>query len=188
MDFGDYPLDIDPPRLREIAEVIREFAPHVLITHTDTDPFNPDHAVAHAAVARARSLAAGVGVPSAFATIAPPVLMFFEPHQPETCNFRPNTFVDITSVYDKKRAAMAHMKAQPHLMKYYEERAGQRGYNARRSGEPKCPNGRGIHARHPRRGGSPLTDVSRPTSGPRNRRMTHGEGTVRPGYRRPEWR
>jgi len=31
----------------------------VLITHTDTDPFNPDHPVAHAAVDRARGLAAG---------------------------------------------------------------------------------------------------------------------------------
>ena len=31
------------------------------ITHTDTDPFNPDHPVAHAAVDRARGLAAGAG-------------------------------------------------------------------------------------------------------------------------------
>ena len=48
--------------LLAIAEAIRAFAPDVLITHTDTDPFNPDHPVAYAAVDRARSLAAGAGV------------------------------------------------------------------------------------------------------------------------------
>ena len=99
---------------------------------TDTDPFNPDHPVAWAAVDRARSLAAGAGVQSAFATIAPPALFLFEPHQPELCNFTPNTFVDITAVMDAKRAAMAEMKAQSYLQTYYEQRAAQRGNHARR--------------------------------------------------------
>src|SRR3954468_23965595 len=57
LDFGDYPLQIDRERLLAIAEAIRAFAPDVLITHTDVDPFNPDHPVAFAAVDRARSLA-----------------------------------------------------------------------------------------------------------------------------------
>ena len=48
-------------------------------------------------------LAAGAGVPSAFATITPPALFLFEPHQPELCNFTPNTFVDIT-VGDRAQA------------------------------------------------------------------------------------
>ena len=85
-----------------ISDQIREFAPDVLITHTDTDPFNPDHPVAHAAVDRARSLAAGAGVASAFKTISPPELFLFEPHQPELCNFTPTTFVDITAVIERK--------------------------------------------------------------------------------------
>ena len=59
-----------------IAEVIREFAPDVLVTHTDTDPFNPDHPVAYAAVDRARSLAAGGRRPvGEFATIKPPAAL-----------------------------------------------------------------------------------------------------------------
>jgi 4-oxalomesaconate hydratase len=116
LDLGDYPLQID--------------------THTDTDPFNPDHPVAWAAVDRARSLAAGAGVQSAFATIAPPAMFLFEPHQPELCNFTPTTFVDITAVIDAKRAAMAEMKAQRYLQTYYDERAAHRGNHARRaSGE-----------------------------------------------------
>ncbi len=133
LDLGDYPLQIDTDALMAITERIREFAPDVLITHTDTDPFNPDHPVASAAVTRARSLAAGAGVPSAFGTIRPPELYLFEPHQPELCNFTPTTFVDITAVIERKRAAMAEMKAQQYLQSYYNERADQRGNHARRS-------------------------------------------------------
>jgi 4-oxalomesaconate hydratase len=133
LDLGDYPLQIDADALERISDEIREFAPDVLITHTDTDPFNPDHPVAHEAVGRARSLAAGAGVQSAFKTVAPPEFFLFEPHQPELCNFMPTTFVDITAVMDAKRAAMAEMKAQKYLHTYYAERADHRGNHARRS-------------------------------------------------------
>ena len=47
--------------LGRLADRIRDFAPDVLVTHTDRDPFNPDHAVAFFAVERARALAAGGG-------------------------------------------------------------------------------------------------------------------------------
>ena len=133
MDLGDYPLQIDGEALLAIAEVIRAFAPDVLVTHTDTDPFNPDHPVAYAAVDRARGLAAGAGVQSAFATLRPPALFLFEPHQPELCNFTPTTFVDITSVIERKREAMGHMKAQQYLQTYYAQRAEQRANHARRA-------------------------------------------------------
>jgi 4-oxalomesaconate hydratase len=133
LDLGDYPLQIDTAALEQISEVIREFGPDVLITHTDTDPFNPDHPVAYAAVQRARSLAAGAGVQSAFATIEPPAFFLFEPHQPELCNFTPTTFVDITAVMEAKVAAMGEMKAQAYLQTYYRERADHRGNHARRS-------------------------------------------------------
>jgi 4-oxalomesaconate hydratase len=133
LDLGDYPLQIDYDGLMRIADAIREFAPDVMITHTDTDPFNPDHPVASEAVTRARGLAAGAGVQSAFATVEPPELFLFEPHQPELCNFTPTTFVDITPAMEKKLAAMAEMKAQTYLHSYYAERADHRGNHARRS-------------------------------------------------------
>lgn len=133
LDLGDYPLEIDAPALIRISDTIREVAPDVLLTHTDTDPFNPDHPVAFAAVQRARSLAAGAGVQSAFKTVRPPEFFLFEPHQPELCNFTPTTFVDITAVMDQKRAAMSEMKAQQYLHTYYNERADHRGNHARRS-------------------------------------------------------
>jgi 4-oxalomesaconate hydratase len=138
LDLGDYPLQIDADALTQIADAIREFAPDVLVTHTDRDPFNPDHPVASVAVDRARGLAAGAGVSSAFATITPPALFLFEPHQPELCNFTPNTFVDITSVIERKKAAMAEMKAQQYLQTYYAQRAEQRGNHARRASGNKA--------------------------------------------------
>jgi 4-oxalomesaconate hydratase len=133
LDLGDYPLEIDADSLVRISDEIRDFAPDVLVTHTDTDPFNPDHPVAYAAVQRARGLAAGAGVQSSFATVRPPQLFLFEPHQPELCNFTPTTFVDITAVMEKKVAAMSEMKAQKYLRTYYTERADHRGNHARRS-------------------------------------------------------
>ena len=103
LDLGDYPLEVDKDALVAIADRIREFAPDVLLTHTDRDPFNPDHAAAFFAVERARALAAGAGVPSAFETVTPPELLLFEPHQPELCNFTPTTFVDITPSSSRSR-------------------------------------------------------------------------------------
>jgi 4-oxalomesaconate hydratase len=132
LDLGDYPLEVGGEALAKLTDTIRELAPDVIVTHTDSDPFNPDHPVAFHAVERARALAAGAGVESAFETIAPPHLFLFEPHQPELCNFTPTTFLDITPVIDRKRAAMAEMKAQRYLQEYYAQRAEQRANHARR--------------------------------------------------------
>jgi 4-oxalomesaconate hydratase len=133
LDLGDYPLEIDKDALVALADRIRDFAPDVVVTHTDRDPFNPDHAAAFHAVERARALAAGAGVASAFETVLPPELFLFEPHQPELCNFVPTTFVDITPVFEQKQAAMAEMQAQAYLHPYYAQRAEQRANHARRS-------------------------------------------------------
>jgi 4-oxalomesaconate hydratase len=132
LDLGDYPLVVEGTALASLTDAIRELAPDVIVTHTDTDPFNPDHPVAFEAVERARALAAGAGVESAFETIRPPELLLFEPHQPELCNFTPTTFLDITPVIERKRAAMAEMKAQRYLQEYYGQRAEQRANHARR--------------------------------------------------------
>ena len=132
LDLGDYPLVVENEALAGLTDAIRELAPDVIVTHTDRDPFNPDHPIAFEAVERARALAAGAGVESAFETIRPPELLLFEPHQPELCNFTPTTFLDITPVMERKRAAMAEMKAQRYLQEYYAQRAEQRANHARR--------------------------------------------------------
>jgi 4-oxalomesaconate hydratase len=139
LDLGDYPLMVDRNGLGAIADRIRSVSPNVLLTHTDRDPFNPDHAEAYFAVEKARALAAGAGTASAFGgPFQPPELLLFEPHQPELCNFTPTVFVDITPVMDAKRAAMAEMQAQSHLVAYYEELASRRGNHARRSSGNKA--------------------------------------------------
>ena len=133
LDLGDYPLEVDRDALGRLVDAIRELAPDVILTHTDRDPFNPDHPVAFAAVDRARALAAGAGVASAFETISPPQFLLFEPHQPELCNFTPGVFLDITPVFERKVVAMAEMRSQEYLQTYYAQRAEQRGNHARRA-------------------------------------------------------
>lgn len=132
-DLGDYPLTIDSAALTRLTELIREVAPDVIVTHTENDPFNPDHPLAYEVTQRARLLASGAGVASGFATIRPPELFLFEPHQPELCGFLPTTFVDITSVFAQKQRAMEAMEAQHYLRQYYIEQAEHRAYHARRA-------------------------------------------------------
>jgi len=132
LDLGDYPLSITDAAMVQIVEIVREVQPDIILTHTPVDPFNPDHPVACQAVQKARLLASGAGVSSAFERINPPDLYFFEPHQPELCEFHPNTFVDITSVMEQKKKAMDCMKAQSYLQTYYTELGSRRGNHARR--------------------------------------------------------
>lgn len=132
LDLGDYPLMIADTAMEQMVELLREMQPDILLTHTPLDPFNPDHPVACQAVQRARLLASGAGVASAFESISPPELYYFEPHQPELCKFKPNTFVDITPVFERKLRAMEVVQAQRYLREYYAELASRRGNHARR--------------------------------------------------------
>ena len=131
-DLGDYPLTITDAALAQLVDVFRDWQPDIVLTHTPSDPFNPDHPVAYQAVQRARLIASGAGVASAFKRIVPPEMFLFEPHQPELCEFNPNTFIDITPVMEKKIQAMQAMKAQGYLQSYYTELASRRGNHARR--------------------------------------------------------
>ena len=132
LDLGDYPLNITDAAMQQLVELFRDLQPHIVLTHTPVDPFNPDHPVASQVVQKARLLASGAGVSSAFKRIVPPDLYFFEPHQPELSEFMPNTFIDITPVMDQKVKAMQAMQAQSYLQSYYTELAARRGNHARR--------------------------------------------------------
>lgn len=132
LDLGDYPLVITDAAMEALVALFRDLAPDVALTHTPKDPFNPDHPVASQAVQGARLLASGAGVASAFERITPPDLYYFEPHQPELCEFEPNTLVDITPVIEQKKQAMEVMTAQSYLQSYYTELASRRGNHARR--------------------------------------------------------
>jgi 4-oxalomesaconate hydratase len=132
LDLGDYPLNITEAAIELLIGIFQDLQPNIVLTHNPVDPFNPDHPAASQMVQKARLLATGAGVASAFSRISPPDLYFFEPHQPELCDFKPNVFVDITSVMEKKTTAMEAMKAQSYLHQYYTELAARRANHARR--------------------------------------------------------
>lgn len=132
LDLGDYPLNMTDSAIEQLIGIFQDYEPSIVLTHNPADPFNPDHPVASQMVQKARLLSTGAGVASAFSRITPPDLYFFEPHQPELCDFKPNVFVDITSVMEKKTQAMDAMKAQSYLHKYYSELAARRANHARR--------------------------------------------------------
>ncbi|MET1034253.1 MAG: PIG-L deacetylase family protein [Arthrobacter sp.] len=131
-DLGDYPLEPTGADTARLAELMRDFAPTVVLTHPEKDPFNPDHPVAYQMVQKARLMTSGAGVESGFKTAPPSEFLVFEPHQPELCGFVPSVFVDITDVFELKKAAMAEMRAQRYLQGYYAERAEHRGNHARK--------------------------------------------------------
>lgn len=132
LDWGDYPMRLTNEREEQLTKLIGDFGPTVILTHSEKDPFNPDHPLAFQVVQQARLLSCGAGVPSAFKNIDPPEWYSFEPHQPELCGFVPDTFIDITTVFEKKKAAMNCMGAQSYLKTYYEELATRRANHARR--------------------------------------------------------
>jgi 4-oxalomesaconate hydratase len=131
-DLGDYPLVVDDAAVQRLVELLRDFAPQVVLTHPAADPFNPDHPLAFEAVRRARLLSSGAVVASGFRTAPPSEFLVFEPHQPDLCNFVPSVFVDITPVMAAKVEAMQAMQAQKYLQTYYAERADHRGNHARK--------------------------------------------------------
>lgn len=151
LDWGDYPMLLSDDRINQLTQIIGDFAPTVILTHTAKDPFNPDHPLAYQATERARLLSCGAGVASAFKNIDPPMWYSFEPHQPEMCEFVPDTFIDISSVIQKKLAAMDCMGAQKYLVDYYAELASRRGNHARRiSGKKEVPYAEAFQCHTPR--------------------------------------
>lgn len=132
LDLGDYPLRAGGEEIDRLADIMRDYAPHVVITHPDKDPFNPDHPVAHYVTQQARLMTAGAVVEAGFKTVPPSEFLVFEPHQPELCGFVPSVFVDITPVMDSKVKAMECMAAQNYLREYYAQRAEHRGNHARK--------------------------------------------------------
>ena len=134
LDKGDYPLQDNEELVLELAELMRELQPGVILTHSRADPYNYDHPRAADLTLRARMVAQAQGRPSAHPVLGAPPVFRFEPHQPEMCEFRPDVLVDITPVFDLKQQAMAAMGSQEHLVRYYEDLAERRGVQARRNG------------------------------------------------------
>lgn len=138
-DLTDYPITFDQTTIDRIITKIRGVRPDYVITHDKNDLFNPDHNEVAKVVYSCciQSNSAGVRMEGLKHTKQMNIFGF-EPHQTEISGYVPGIMVDITSVYEKKIAAMKCFLAQSHLIEYYTQRAFLRGNHARRiSGEGK---------------------------------------------------
>jgi 4-oxalomesaconate hydratase len=134
-DMGDYPIKPTDEGVVELVNEFREHRPSMVLTHSFADPYNMDHPMANDLTLKARVYAQAAGYPAkgkGSQMEAPPVFLF-EPHQPEQCDFKPQVFLDITSVWERKRRAMESMAAQGHLIEYYTDLGKRRGVQAVRN-------------------------------------------------------
>lgn len=138
LDLGDYPLQVPNEALLGLADLYRELDPAFVLTHSLEDPYNFDHPRASRMAQEARVIAQAHGHrPEQQRVLGAPPVFLFEPHQPEQCGWLPNTLLDISAVWERKRAAFEIMAAQEHLWDYYTRVALQRGAQAARNSNAK---------------------------------------------------
>lgn len=136
LDAGDYPLRESPELTDRLVRVYREMQPTVVLTHPLVDPYNGDHPAAARMALEARVLAQAIGYPAPGEPLGAPPVFFFEPHQSEQCDFKPQVLLDITAVFPRKREAMECLAAQRHMWDYYTDLAKRRGVQLRRNAGP----------------------------------------------------
>jgi 4-oxalomesaconate hydratase len=136
LDAGDYPLLESPELVSRLVGIYREVTPTVVLTHTLSDPYNNDHPAAARMAIEARILAQAAGYDAPGEPLGAPPVFLFEPHQPEMCGFSPEVLLDITPVFERKRAAMKALKAQRHMWDYYTDLARRRGVQLKRNAGP----------------------------------------------------
>ena len=132
-DVGDYPLRVNDQLVHNMVTEFRGCQPEIVLTHASADPYNFDHPDACQVTLRTRIYAQAAGYPAEGKKLGAPPVFYFEPHQPEQCDFKPQVLLDITSVMDRKRKAMESMEAQEHLWEYYTDLAKRRGVQAARN-------------------------------------------------------
>ncbi len=136
-DAGDYPMRASDELLYQLVDLYRESRPEFVLTHSLEDPYNFDHPLAAHLAQEARIVAQAHGHNPEQKVIGAPPVFLFEPHQPEQCNWKPQVFLGIDEVWEKKRKAFEFMAAQEHLWEYYTRVALQRGVQASRNSNLK---------------------------------------------------
>lgn len=148
-DLGDYPITLTQDSLFRLVDLYRKIRPAFVLTHSREDPYNRDHPLVSQFAQEARIVAQAHGHDPEVKVIGAPPVMLFEPHQPEQCRWMPNTLLDITPVWDKKKAAIECMAGQEHLWEYYTRVALQRGVQAARNSDKKITFGEAYEAVFP---------------------------------------
>lgn len=132
-DLGDYPLDVTREDKFKLVDLIRKVQPTFMMSHSMYDPYNTDHSFATRLAIECRMIAQAWGHNPGEKVLGAPQLYLFEPHQTEQMGWKPDVFLDITPVWDKKRAAVECMEGQEHLWDYYTNVAENRGNHFRRN-------------------------------------------------------
>ena len=132
-DLGDYPLELDRDAKYALVDLIRAVRPAFMLSHSKYDPYNTDHMYATSVALECRMIAQAWGHNPGEKVLGAPQLYLFEPHQTEQMGWKPDVFLDITPVWDRKRAAIECMKGQEHLWDYYTNVAQNRGNHFRRN-------------------------------------------------------
>ena len=132
-DLGDYPLDLGKTSQFRFVDVIRKVQPTFMMSHSFWDPYNTDHMNTTRFVLECRMIAQAWGHNPGEKVLGAPQVYLFEPHQTEQMNWKPDVFLDITGVWDQKRAAIECMEGQEHLWQFYTNVAVNRGNHFRRN-------------------------------------------------------
>jgi len=132
-DLGDYPLDMDRDAKFRLVDVIRSVQPQFMMSHSHYAPYNTDHSYATKVAMECRMISQAWGHKPGEKVVGAPQLYLFEPHQTEQMGWKPDVFLDITDVWDNKRAAIECMQGQEHLWDYYTNVAQNRGNHFRRN-------------------------------------------------------
>lgn len=132
-DLGDYPLEMDREAKYRLVDTIRAVQPTFMLTHSQYDPFNTNHMKACSITLECRMIAQAWGHNPGEKVLGAPQVYLFEPHQTEIMGWKPDVFLDITAVWEKKRAAIECMRGQEHLWHYYTNAAENRGNHFRRN-------------------------------------------------------
>ena len=148
-DLGDYPITLSRESLDRLVDVFRSIHPAFVLTHSSKDLYNHDHPAVSEFAQHARIIAQAHGHNPGQAVLGAPPVFLFEPHQPEQCDWKPDVLLDITAVWERKRAAIACMAGQEHLWEYYTRVAQQRGAQAARNSDKKIIHGEGYEAVFP---------------------------------------
>lgn len=132
-DAGDYPLEFTRDLKDRMVDVIRAVQPKFMMSHSKWDPYNTDHMGTTQFALETRMMAQAWGHNPGEKVLGAPQLYLFEPHQTEQMAWKPNVFLDISDVWDKKWAAIQCMQGQEHLWHFYENVAENRANHFRRN-------------------------------------------------------
>ncbi|SLN49077.1 4-oxalmesaconate hydratase [Aquimixticola soesokkakensis] len=155
LDRGDYPLDLGPETRSQVVDILRKVQPSFMMSHSKWDPYNTDHMYTTQFALECRMVAQAWGHNPGEKVLGAPQLYLFEPHQTEQMGWKPDTFLDITPVWDKKRAAIECMQGQEHLWDFYTRVAQNRANHFKRnsggqSGGRDCKYAEGFESIFPR--------------------------------------